>query len=83
MGVEGGIRSLGRKVSSVKEKATQKITHTKCLKTKRELEAIYLCLNTYGIPLDHKCLSKTLYARKLSSKYGRMKNLFFQRKEQF
>lgn len=49
--------AFGEKTSSEKKKETEKITHTKFLKTERELEAISLYFNTYGILLDHKCLS--------------------------
>lgn len=66
--------TFGEKTNSEKEKATEKITHTKFLKTERELEAFSLCFNTYGILLDHKCLSKTICARKQSSKDGGMTN---------
>lgn len=67
---------LGEKMSSEKEKATEKIAHTELLKTERELETISLCFNTYGILLDHMCLSKTFCARKQSSKDGERKKDF-------
>lgn len=66
--------AFGEKTSSEKKEATEKIAHTKFLKTERELEAISLYFNTYGILLDHKCLSKTICARKQSSKDGVMIN---------
>lgn len=67
--------AFGEKTSSEKKKETEKITHTKFLKTERELEAISLYfINTYGILLDQKWLSKTICARKQSSKDGGMIN---------